>query len=523
MFKNEPFTDFSVTANRTRFQEVLDALDARIVTMSLIAGPIINGEELSSEDRYERVDPSDPHELIGTTSFATEKHTETALKLLSDGFPAWRSTSIELRASMARKVAKRLREERLHLAALMIREAGKPWKEADADVAEAIDFCDYYADELERISAPHKTEDLIGEDNFYFYEARGITAVISPWNFPLAIACGMVMAALVTGNVVILKPSEQTSLIAAEFARILLDCGVPGNAFAFLPGWGEKVGQMLVSSPLVSIIAFTGSKPVGLEIIKQAAIVHPGQYHIKRVIAELGGKNAIIVDQDADLDEAVKGATYSAFGFSGQKCSACSRIIVVGDAYEGFLQRFCDATSSLIIGPASDPATTIGPVIDQESADRIMSVIENNKKTSQLAFKGEAHPKGFFVPPAIFHDVETQSELWHEEIFGPVVACRKARTLEEAIQLATASPYALTGGFFSRSPKNIAHVKEHFRVGNLYINRGCTGALVCRQPFGGFKLSGIGSKAGGRDYLLQFLEPRTVTENTLRRGFAPEA
>jgi len=424
---------------------------------------------------------------------------------------------------MAHKIAARLRQDRLHLAALMIREAGKPWKEADADVAEAIDFCDYYAEELLRISTPLRTEELVGEDNFYFYEARGITAVISPWNFPLAIACGMVMAALVTGNVVILKPSEQTSLIAAEFARILLECGVPGNAFAFLPGWGEKIGRMLVNSPDVAIIAFTGSKSVGLEIIKNAAIVHPGQNHIKRVIAELGGKNAIIVDQDADIDEAVKGATYSAFGFAGQKCSACSRVIVVGDAYEGFLQRFCDATSSLIIGAASDPASTIGPVIDRESADRIIAVIENSKKTSQLAFQGATPAKGFFAPPAIFHNVDVNSDLWREEVFGPVVACRKANSLAEAIKLATASPYALTGGFFSRSPKNIAHVKEHFRVGNLYINRGCTGALVCRQPFGGFKLSGIGSKAGGRDYLLQFLEPRTVTENTLRRGFAPEA
>lgn len=523
MFKNEPFTDFSIAANRARFQEVLDALDARIVTMSLIAGPIINGTELSSDDRYERVDPSQPHELIGTTSFATEKQTDDALKLLHEGFPAWRSTSVEFRAQLSRKVAERMRKDRFHLAALMVREAGKPWKEADADVAEAIDFCDYYANELERITPPFRTEELVGEDNFYFYEARGIAVVISPWNFPLAIACGMVMAALVTGNVAILKPSEQTSIIAAEFARILLECGVPGNAFAFLPGWGEKTGRKLVESPLVNIIAFTGSKSVGLEIIKSAAVVHPGQNHIKRVIAELGGKNAIIIDQDADLDEAVKGAAYSAFGFAGQKCSACSRVIVVGDAYEGFVQRFCDATSSLIIGPASDPATTIGPVIDRESADRIIALIEHHKRSAQLAFQGETHANGFYAPPAIFRDVDTTSDLWREEIFGPVVACRQANSLEEAVQIATDSPYALTGGFFSRSPKNINYVKEHFRVGNLYINRGCTGALVGRQPFGGFKLSGIGSKAGGRDYLLQFLEPRTVTENTLRRGFAPDA
>jgi RHH-type transcriptional regulator, proline utilization regulon repressor / proline dehydrogenase / delta 1-pyrroline-5-carboxylate dehydrogenase len=521
MFKNFPLSDFTLANNREALQTALDALDSRVVTMALVAGPIINGVELSSEDKYERHDPSHPDDLIGTISFATEDHVKEALNSVEKGFIKWRMVSVADRCALARKVANRLIQDRFHLTALIIREAGKPWKEADADVAEAIDFCNYYADELERISPPFKTEELTGEDNYYLYEPRGIAVVIAPWNFPLAIACGMVMAALVAGNTVILKPSEQTSLIAAEFAQILLESGLPNDAFAFLPGWGEKVGKALVESPKVNLIAFTGSKPVGLEIIKSAAIVHPGQYHIKRVIAELGGKNAIIIDEDADLDEAIKGAVQSAFGFSGQKCSACSRIIVVGDAYETFLRRFCDATASLIIGPAKDPMSAIGPVIDQESANRIKLLIENYKSNTPLSYQGEVNCKGYFVAPSIFHNVDINSDLWREEIFGPVVACRKADTLKEAFELANNCAYALTGGFFSRSPKNIALAKEKFRVGNLYINRACTGALVGRQPFGGFKLSGIGSKAGGRDYLLQFLEPRTITENTLRRGFAP--
>jgi RHH-type proline utilization regulon transcriptional repressor/proline dehydrogenase/delta 1-pyrroline-5-carboxylate dehydrogenase len=331
----------------------------------------------------------------------------------------------------------------------------------------------------------------------------------------------MVVAALVTGNVTVLKPSEQTSLVAAEFAKILLDSGVPGKAFAFLPGRGEIIGRELVNSSKTDMICFTGSKAVGLEIISKAAIVHPGQKSIKRFIAELGGKNAIIVDEDADLDEAVKGVIYSAFGFAGQKCSACSRVIAVGDSYETFITRLCEAASDLICGDAKNPATLVGPVIDKETHKRINETIAKAEKNNRLAFRGKETPNGYFVTPTIFRDVETTSDLWCEEIFGPVLACRKAATFEEALEVANQSQYALTGGLFSRSPKNIAVAREEFRVGNLYINRGCTGALVCRQPFGGFRMSGVGSKAGGPDYLIQFMEPRTISENTMRRGFAP--
>jgi RHH-type proline utilization regulon transcriptional repressor/proline dehydrogenase/delta 1-pyrroline-5-carboxylate dehydrogenase len=415
-----------------------------------------------------------------------------------------------------------MRERKLELSALIVLESGKPWAEADADLAEAIDFCAYYADEMTRLGTSERTMEILGEDNQYFYQARGVAVVIAPWNFPLAIACGMAVAALVAGNAVILKPAEQTSVIASELAKILLAAGIPGNIFAFLPGIGEEVGPVLTDSPDIDLICFTGSKSVGLQIIQKAATVHPEQRSVKRVIAEMGGKNAIIVDDDADLDEAVKGVLHSAFGYAGQKCSACSRCIVVGSAYETFMARLVEASKDLIVGPSSDPATFLPPVIDQEAQTRILNLIEQYSRQCKVAFKGTTPNTGYFVPITIFRDVPTESQLWQEEIFGPVLACRRAESFEEALSIANASRYALTGGVFSRSPSHLERARRSFKVGNLYLNRKITGALVCRQPFGGFKMSGVGSKAGGKDYLLQFLEPRTVTENTMRRGFAPE-
>ena len=332
----------------------------------------------------------------------------------------------------------------------------------------------------------------------------------------------MTVAALVTGNVVAFKPAEQTSIIAHTLASILFEAGLPRNVLAFLPGWGETIGRALVQSPDVALICFTGSRAVGLEIAKEASTVRPGQHHLKRVILELGGKNAFVVDEDSDLDEAIRGVLYSAFGYAGQKCSACSRVLVVGDAYETFLARAIEAARALIIGAASDSSSYLGPVVDEESQKRIFKTIETAEQTTPLAFKGTAPTTGYFVPPVIFRDVSPNSSLWRDEIFGPVLAVRRVETFEEGVAEALASEYALTGGVYSRSPKNIEYAKRKFTVGNLYINRGCTGALVCRQPFGGFKMSGIGSKAGGPDYLLQFVEPRTYTENTMRRGFTPE-
>jgi len=521
MFQNEPFIDFTIAAHRDAFKKALDEADHKIRAGGYKAAPIINGNIIGGGETTPSIDPANPTITVGTVTLASAANVHEAIKNLKSGYVRWSKTPYGTRAEIIRAVGAKMRAERNALSALIVREAGKPWKEADADVAEAIDFCDYYADGMLELGPPKLMQKLPGENNHYYHIPRGIAVVIAPWNFPLAIACGMTVAALVTGNCAILKPAEQTSLIAGEFARILLECGVPKDAFAFLPGLGEVVGRELVAHPEVNMICFTGSKSVGLEIIKTAAQVQPGQESLKRVIAELSGKNAVIVDEDADLDEAIKGVLYSAFGFSGQKCSACSRCIIVGDAYEPFMNRLVAAAADLIVGAPSDPATLVGPVIDAESQARIQRLIAQIESTTKLAFKGNIPSTGYFVPPTIFRDVDTSSPAWREEIFGPVVGCCQARDFEHAIELANDSSFALTGGVFSRSPANIELAVNNVKVGNLYINRGCTGAMVGRQPFGGFKMSGIGAQAGGPDYLLQFVHSRTVCENTMRRGFAP--
>jgi len=350
--------------------------------------------------------------------------------------------------------------------------------------------------------------------------------VIAPWNFPLAILTGMTAAALVTGNPVIMKPAEQSSVVAAKLMGIWQEASLPAGVVNYLPGVGEEIGPVLVNHPDVAMIAFTGSKGVGLLLNRQAAEMQPGQNHVKRVLAEMGGKNAIVVDEDADLDEAVHGVVASAFGYQGQKCSACSRAVVIESIHDVFLNRLVEATRSLKIAPSDDPGSSIGPVIDAEAQRRILDSVEKGKREARLVYAGNVGSladEGYYVGPHLFADLAPSAVIAQEEIFGPVLAVIKARDLTHALEIANATPYALTGGFYSRSPANIARVKREFRVGNLYVNRKITGALVDRQPFGGFKLSGIGSKAGGPDYLLQFLLPRTITENTMRRGFAPVA
>lgn len=521
-FRNEPLTDFSIASNRESFAAAHLELQKKIAAGALVARPMINAKELDGSEILDSIDPSEHSIVLGKVHLASTDQAEQALLNLQQGQAAWADTSVEERSACLRRMAEIMRSQRAALSWLIIREAGKPWVEADADVAEAIDFCDYYADQMLTLGQGQLTEQVLGEHNWHFYQPRGIGLVISPWNFPLAIPCGMTVASLVCGNATILKPAEQTSLIAAEFARIVYASGVPHNAFAFLPGRGETIGAQLVSHRDIDVICFTGSKAVGLNIIERAAKVQPGQKSVKKVIAEMGGKNAVIIDNDADLDEAIKGVLYSAFGFAGQKCSAASRIIAVGDSYEVFLKRLSEAASDLIVGKASEPSSFFGPVIDREAQQRILASIQKFEKQHRLAYKGPQISGGFFVPACIFADVDPASELWNTELFAPVLACLQTSDFETAVALANQSEYALTGGLFSRSPRNISYARKHFRVGNLYINRGCTGALVCRQPFGGFKMSGVGSKAGGPDYLLQFLEPRTISENTMRRGFSPD-
>lgn len=519
-FRNEPLTDFTIEKERLSLFNAIVQIEDEISRSGLRSSPIVNGEIFGTNLQIiAPLNPSNSSQVLGSVYLADESITQQALDCAKNYLPNWQQVTVEERASVLKKAAFIMRHRKHELSARIILECGKTWKEADADVAEAIDFCEYYADAAKIMLNPRRTQNVPGEDDIYRYFPRGVSIVIAPWNFPLAIACGMTVASLVTGNTTILKPAEQSSFIAYTFAQILYEAGVPNEAFHLLPGLGEVVGKKLCKSPDTSMICFTGSKAVGLEILKDASVLEPNQTHLKKVILELGGKNAIIVDEDADLDEAIKGILYSSFGFAGQKCSACSRLIVVGSAYQPLLSRLKDAVSDLIVGDAKDPGSYLGPVIDSEAYNRILSTIQKGKTTLTLLTQGATSSKGYFVPPTIFSDVPTDSSLWTDEIFGPVLCAAKVDSFEEGIKLANHSSYALTGGVFSRNPLSIELSKQLFEVGNLYINRGCTGAMVGRQPFGGFKLSGIGSKAGGPDYLLQFVEPRHYAENTMRRGF----
>ena len=458
----------------------------------------------------------------GTANDATR-----AVQHAHAAFPAWRDSEYATRAAVLVAAANDMRARRDELSAIIVRESGKVWREADADVCEAIDFCEYYAREGAKLFNPERLGQFVGELDEQWYQPRGVAAVIAPWNFPLAICCGMTVAALVTGNTVVVKPAEQTPSIARTMCEILWRAGAPKEALHFIAGPGETVGAALVRDPRVAIIAFTGSKAVGLDIVQASGVVAPGQEFVKKVVCEMGGKNAIIVDTSADLDEAVLAVRQSAFGFCGQKCSAASRVIVVGSAYEPFLHRLIGATKALVVGDPSDPSTDIGPVIDEEAARKIRSYIEIGKTegkhelTLEIPAGLEAKVGKPYVGPSIFSGILPEHRLAREEIFGPVLAVMFAKDFDEALAIANAPEYKLTGGVFSRKPAHLSRARREYRVGNLYLNRGITGALVGRQPFGGFGMSGIGSKAGGRDYLLQFVEPRAVCENTMRRGFAP--
>jgi RHH-type proline utilization regulon transcriptional repressor/proline dehydrogenase/delta 1-pyrroline-5-carboxylate dehydrogenase len=440
----------------------------------------------------------------------------------SAAFPSWRDTPPNDRAENLFKAAAAARKLRYDLAALQVFEVGKNWSEADADVCEAIDFLEYYGREMIRLGVPRPMGNAPGEWSRLFYEPRGVAVVIAPWNFPLAISMGMVSAAIVAGNTVVYKPASQSPVVGSMVVRIFDEARLPAGVLNFLPGPGGEIGDALVTHPDVALIAFTGSRNVGLRINELAARSAEGGRGVKNVIAEMGGKNAIIVDADADLDEAVPQILHSAFGYQGQKCSACSRLIVLEENYERLVTRLKAAAESLRLGPTEDPASFMGAVIDASARERILHYIEIGKEEGRILLErhfGDA--AGHYVPLVIFADIHPEHRLAQEEIFGPVLAVMKVRDIEEALRVANGTPYALTGGLFSRSPATIERVSREFRVGNLYINRGCTGAVVGRHPFGGFKFSGVGSKAGGPDYLQQFMVPRNVAENTMRRGFAP--
>jgi RHH-type proline utilization regulon transcriptional repressor/proline dehydrogenase/delta 1-pyrroline-5-carboxylate dehydrogenase len=516
-FPNVADTDYAEVEARQEAQQAYATVRQQLGKTYL---PLINGEYQNTEQTVDSLNPSNPSEVVGKIGLLSVEQAEQALQVAKAAFPSWRKTPVRQRAGVLRKAAELMEQRRAELSAWVVLEVGKPLREADAEVSEAIDFCRYYASEMERLDQGH-IYDVAGETNRYIYQPRGIAVVISPWNFPIAIATGMTVAALVAGNCTLLKPAEVSSVIAAKIAEILVEAGIPKGVFQYVPCKGSTVGAHMVNHPDVHLIAFTGSQEVGCRIYKEAAIVQPGQKHLKRVIAEMGGKNAVIVDESADLDQAVAGVVQSAFGYSGQKCSACSRVIVLEPVYEAFVSRLVEATRSLNIGVAESPSTQIGPVIDANARDRIREYIAAGRQDAEVALEMPAPDTGYFIGPVIFKDVSPDAKIAQEEIFGPVVAVIRAKNFQEALDVANGTNYALTGGLYSRTPSHINQATTEFEVGNLYINRTTTGAIVSRQPFGGFKLSGVGSKAGGPDYLLQFLEPRTITENIQRQGFAP--
>lgn len=528
-FFNEPALELRRADVRERATAALDALDARLpltVRPQLADGTVDRASPKArptTRDGGSRpdgsvtasVDPSRPSRVVAEVHNATAADADAAVVAAERAFPAWAALSGAERGAILQRAASLLRERRLEAAAVALRECGKPWAEADADVCEAIDFLEYYALGAAALDAGRPLIQLPGERNALRYVGRGVAAVIAPWNFPLAIALGMSSAALATGNAVVLKPAEQAPACAALLVDVLHAAGVPRGALQLLPG-GDEVGKALVAHPGVATIAFTGSCAAGFQILEQAAKVVPGQRHLKRVVAEMGGKNCLIVDADADLDDVVPGTIASAFAFAGQKCSAASRVLVHEQVADALIERLSGAIATLKVGPPEEFGTDVPPVIDQESQERVARYVGLGG-TPAATIDG-LPADGFYAAPTLFVDLPPDSPVVTDEIFGPVVALERVPSIARACEIVEASSFALTGGVYSRSPRTIAEVERRMPVGNLYINRDITGAMVGRQPFGGGRLSGTGPKAGGPDYLLQFVEARAVAENTVRHG-----
>jgi 1-pyrroline-5-carboxylate dehydrogenase len=509
-FANEPVADFSKSANREAMERALREVRGQFWREYEL---LIAGRREKTRDKLQSLSPSQPSEVVGVHSKATAELAKEAVEAAHAYFPEWGAVPAETRAGILLRAAELFRERKFEFDAWLVYEAGKTWPEADADVSEAIDFCEYYARQMLRLSKPDPLVQLPGEKDELLYLPLGVGVIVPPWNFPLAIMVGMTTAALVAGNTVVIKPSSDTPTIAAKFAEVLLEAGFPARSFSMLVGSGAVVGDVLVEHPLTRFIAFTGSKEVGLRINELAAKPRKGQLWIKRVIAEMGGKDAIIVDREADLDSAVKGVLFSAFGFQGQKCSACSRAIVDEAIYDEFIEKLKAGVAELKVGPADEAGNYMGPVINEGAMRSILEYVEVGKKEGRLvAGGGAAAGDGYFVEPTVIADVDSKSRIFQEEIFGPVLAVAKARDFDHAIELANDSEYGLTGAVYTQNREKIRKAREQFFVGNLYINRKCTGAMVGAHPFGGFNMSGTDSKAGGPDYLLQFLQAKAIGE-----------
>jgi 1-pyrroline-5-carboxylate dehydrogenase len=512
-FRNEPMADFSVPANRRAMEAALEHVRSQFGhEYDLLVG----GQRVKTADKLKSVNPSHPSEIVGIHQKATPELATRAVESSYDYFSQWGSTSPADRVRKVLASARLLREHKFEFDAWLVHEAGKTWPEAEADVSEAIDFCEYYAREMLRMSNPPPVVQLPGEKDEMRYFPLGAGVVIPPWNFPLAILVGMTIASLVTGNTVVIKPSSETPTVAAKFAELLLEAGFPDRSFCFLPGSGSTIGDLLVEHPKTRFIAFTGSRDVGLRINELAAKPQKGQRWIKRVIAEMGGKDAIIVDADADLEKAADGVVASAFGYQGQKCSACSRAIVDERVYDDFLGRVKKKAEALTVGPAEDPGNFMGPVISDGARRTILQYIDVGSKEGKPVTGGGPTPgDGYFIKPTIIADVKSDARIFQEEIFGPVLAVTKSRNFEHALQLANDSEYGLTGAVFSNTPEHFRQARDRFFVGNLYLNRKCTGALVGVHPFGGFNMSGTDSKGGGPDYLLLFLQAKSIAERVV--------
>jgi 1-pyrroline-5-carboxylate dehydrogenase len=507
---NEPYTDFTQPDQAPRIAEALRKVRTELGREYPI---LIAGEQRLSGEKLASLNPSNLSEIVGVHHKGTLRDAADAVERASAFFPAWSAVPVEERAACLVRIAQQIRTRKMELDAWLVLEAGKSWAEAEADVSEAIDFCEYYARQALTLFRPEPVVQLPGERDEFVYLPLGVGVIIPPWNFPLAILLGMTVSALVTGNTVVIKPSPETPTIAWKFAELMLEAGVPKEAFSMLNGSGPDVGEALVTNPKTRFISFTGSRAVGLRINELAAKTPKGQLWIKRVIAEMGGKDAIVVDAEADLDQAVMGVLYSAFGFQGQKCSACSRAIVDQTVYSEFLKRLKQKTEEISIGPAEQLENYMGPVISQASVDKIVSYIDIGKSEGKLISGGERPAgNGHYVKPTIFADVDSKARIFQEEIFGPVVAVAKARDFDHALQLANDSEYGLTGAVYTQNKAKAERARREFFVGNLYINRKCTGAMVGAHPFGGFNMSGTDSKAGGPDYLLQFVQGKSIAE-----------
>ncbi|MBY0121851.1 L-glutamate gamma-semialdehyde dehydrogenase [Bacillus sp. S/N-304-OC-R1] len=509
-YKHEPFTDFAIEENKQAYLEAIKLVEGYLGQDYPL---VIGNEKVTTDSKIVSYNPANKEEVIGSVSKASKDLAEKAMQAAVTAFESWKKVKPEVRADVLFKAAAIIRRRKHEFSALLTKEAGKPWNEADADTAEAIDFLEYYARQMLRIKDGMPVESRPGEYNRYDYIPLGVGIIISPWNFPFAIMAGTTVAAIVTGNTVLLKPASTTPIVAAKFVEVMEEAGLPAGVLNFVPGSGAKVGDYLVDHPKTRFISFTGSRDVGLRIFERASKINEGQIWMKRLIAEMGGKDTIVVDKEADLELAAQSIVKSAFGFSGQKCSACSRAVIVEDVYDQVLNRAVELTNQLTQGDPTDPSNYMATVIDQSAFDKIMSYIEIGKQEGKLMTGGEGDDsKGYFIKPTIFADLSPEARIMKEEIFGPVVGFTKAKNFDEAIEIANNTEYGLTGAVITNNRENIEKAHEDFHVGNLYFNRGCTGAIVGYQPFGGFNMSGTDSKAGGPDYLLLHMQAKTTSE-----------